>query len=72
VLDPARVSHWVNRLWTLPLAERRRLPGLPPPRADVILAGAVIFEQVMETSGFDALRVSTRGLRFAALRRLWP
>lgn len=57
----------VERLWALPLADRRRLPGLPPERADVILTGAAIYEAVLEGLGLTELRVSTRGLRFAAL-----
>jgi exopolyphosphatase/guanosine-5'-triphosphate,3'-diphosphate pyrophosphatase len=67
--DPVRC--WVERLWSLPLAQRRALPGLPPARADVMLTGAVIFEQVMNVFEFPELRVSTRGLRFAALKALW-
>ena len=54
-------------LWRLPLAERREIPGLPKQRADVILTGVLIYEAVMEEFGFPALRVSTRGLRFAAV-----
>lgn len=65
----ARLGEWVERLWSLPLAERRTLPGLPPERADVILTGALIYHAVMETLDFGELRVSTRGLRFAAARR---
>ena len=65
------VNRWVEKLWGMPLATRRQLPGLPPPRADVILAGTVIVETVMRQFGFGELRVSTRGLRFAALRELW-
>jgi exopolyphosphatase/guanosine-5'-triphosphate,3'-diphosphate pyrophosphatase len=57
----------VEELWGLPLAERRETVGLPRDRADVILPGVVIYESVMETLGFSALRVSTRGLRFAAV-----
>jgi exopolyphosphatase/guanosine-5'-triphosphate,3'-diphosphate pyrophosphatase len=57
----------VARLWSLPLAERKLTVGLPKKRADVILTGVVIYEGVMETFGFNELRVSTRGLRFAAL-----
>jgi len=56
-----------ERLWRLPLAERRQIVGLPPNRADVILTGAAIFSLVMSELGFSDLRVSTRGLRFAAL-----
>lgn len=72
-IDAARLTREAVRLrreqlWSLPLAERRRVPGLPEDRADVILTGAAIYEAVMATFGFPVLRVSTRGLRFAALR----
>jgi exopolyphosphatase/guanosine-5'-triphosphate,3'-diphosphate pyrophosphatase len=56
-----------KNLWKLPLAERKEIPGLPKLRADVILTGALIYETVMEEFGFNELRVSTRGLRFAAV-----
>jgi len=71
ILTNRSVTFWVEKLWEMPLSERRQLPGLPPPRADVILAGAVIFEVVMRQFGFEKLHVSTRGLRFAASRELW-
>jgi exopolyphosphatase/guanosine-5'-triphosphate,3'-diphosphate pyrophosphatase len=56
-----------KNLWGLPLARRKEIPGLPKLRADVILTGVVICEMVMEEFGFKQLRVSTRGLRFAAV-----
>ena len=56
-----------KHLWRLPLAERKEIPGLPKLRADVILTGVLIFEMVMEEFGFEQLRISTRGLRFAAV-----
>jgi exopolyphosphatase/guanosine-5'-triphosphate,3'-diphosphate pyrophosphatase len=65
------VQQWVDRLWALPLSSRRQVPGLPPARADVILAGVVIIEAILRQFGFDHLQVSTRGLRHAALRALW-
>ena len=55
------------RLWSMHLEERKQVIGLPPNRADVILTGTVIFQQVMEVFELDSLRVSTRGLRFAAV-----
>jgi exopolyphosphatase/guanosine-5'-triphosphate,3'-diphosphate pyrophosphatase len=60
------VAHRKN-LWRLPLAARKEVPGLPKLRADVILAGVLIYESVMEEFHFTELRVSTRGLRFAAV-----
>jgi exopolyphosphatase/guanosine-5'-triphosphate,3'-diphosphate pyrophosphatase len=56
-----------KRLWRLPLEERKEITGLPKLRADVILTGVLIYEMVMEEFGFKQLRVSTRGLRFAAV-----
>jgi exopolyphosphatase/guanosine-5'-triphosphate,3'-diphosphate pyrophosphatase len=48
----------------VPLAERRRLTGLDPRRADVIIAGAAIVEAVMTWRDQDELVVSDRGVRF--------
>jgi exopolyphosphatase/guanosine-5'-triphosphate,3'-diphosphate pyrophosphatase len=67
-LSARRVREWAERLWSVSLAERRRIRGMPPERADVLLTGVLIYEAVMEVFGFNALRVSTRGLRFAAVR----
>jgi len=61
------VKAHVEKLWALPLAERRKVVGLPPKRADVILMGVAIYEAVMTEFNFTELRVSTRGLRFAAV-----
>ncbi len=66
-LSLERVRWHRNRLWGLPLSQRRQITGLPKNRADVILTGVVIYEAVMEQFGFPELRVSTRGLRFAAV-----
>ena len=66
-LSFARIQWQVERLWNLPLTERRELSGMPKNRADVILPGVVIYEAVMAEFGFGELRVSTRGLRFAAV-----
>lgn len=66
-LSLAQVKAQRKQLWSLPLAERKEIPGLPKLRADVILTGVIIYEAVMEEFGFQQLRVSTRGLRFAAV-----
>ena len=66
-LSLERLRAHARRLWSLPLAERKEIVGLPPNRADVILTGAVIYEAIMERFKFTTLRISTRGLRFAAV-----
>jgi exopolyphosphatase/guanosine-5'-triphosphate,3'-diphosphate pyrophosphatase len=66
-LSLKQVRRHLETLWTMPLAQRKELPGLPKSRADVILSGVLIYASVMEQFGFTELRVSTRGLRFAAV-----
>jgi exopolyphosphatase/guanosine-5'-triphosphate,3'-diphosphate pyrophosphatase len=53
--------------WQMTLAQRQKIVGLAPKRADVILTGVAIFEAIMEQLGFSELTVSTRGLRYWAL-----
>ena len=67
LLAREQVRQQRERLWNLPLAEREQIAGLPADRADVILTGVAIYEVLMESFGFPDLRVSTRGLRFAAV-----
>lgn len=61
------VREWVSRLHALPLDERRRVPGLPPERADIIVAGGLVVLVAMETLGAHELTVSVRGLRYGAM-----
>lgn len=44
--------------------ERRSLPGLVPERADVILAGAELLQEIMSYLGYSGARVSDRGVRW--------
>jgi len=67
VLSREQVTAYRKQFWGLPLAKRKEITGLPKLRADVILTGVVIYEAVMEEFDFKQLRVSTRGLRFAAV-----
>jgi len=55
------------RLASLPLAERKRVTGLQPERADVIVAGAVLLERALDHLGAAGTRVSDRGLRWGTL-----
>ncbi|HEX9708537.1 MAG TPA: Ppx/GppA phosphatase family protein [Candidatus Thermoplasmatota archaeon] len=46
----------------LPLEQRRKVKGINPDRADIIIAGAAILEVIMDEVGIDEVRVSDRGL----------
>ena len=54
------------RLASVPLAERRRVPGLDPERAPVIVAGLVIVREVLAHFGLDELEASERDLLHGA------
>lgn len=51
------------RLLELTAAERARLPGLEPRRADLVPAGSVVIQEVFELFGFDRLTTSEWALR---------
>jgi exopolyphosphatase / guanosine-5'-triphosphate,3'-diphosphate pyrophosphatase len=53
----------VDRLADLSPAERGKVPGIKPERGDLILAGALVVQTVMDAGGFDALEVTEAGLR---------
>ena len=78
--DPARVHGYdlavaaidaeIARLRTATQAERERIVGLDPKRADVILAGALILRRIAAAAGVGAIRVSDRGIRWGLLYEL--
>ena len=53
----------VERLAELPATERSDVPGIKAARADLILAGALVVQCVMEAGGFEAMEVTEAGLR---------
>ena len=56
----------LERLASLPLAERRELPGLEPERAPVIVGGALIVREVLDHYGLGGLEASERDLLHGA------
>jgi len=51
------------------LDERKKIIGLRPQRADVILAGTIILLESMRQLSIDELLVSDRGLRYGLIRQ---
>jgi exopolyphosphatase/guanosine-5'-triphosphate,3'-diphosphate pyrophosphatase len=60
------VDSLLARLASLPLAERRELPGLEPERAPVIVGGALVVREVLDRYGLDGLEASERDLLHGA------
>jgi len=67
IISRARIGYWMEKLWSLSLAQRREIAGVPANRADIVPMGVAIYEAVMDQFGFAEVFVSTRGLRFGAL-----
>ena len=75
--DPSRVHHGllelkdieeqIEQFKSLPLRERKAIAGLPPERADVILAGATILLYSLLRFESDRIWISCHGLRFGIL-----
>lgn len=59
----ADVVHLVALLKRSTVEERRAIQGLAPQRADIILAGAVVVDEVMRLFGANELRVNAKGIR---------
>ena len=53
----------IKRLAHLPASERSSIKGIKYARADLILAGAIVVQAVLEFGGFDAIEVTEAGLR---------
>jgi exopolyphosphatase/guanosine-5'-triphosphate,3'-diphosphate pyrophosphatase len=64
-LDEVRTL--VMKLNAMSLDQRRQVPGLPPERADIIVAGGAVVLSAMETLGVYELTVSIRNLRYGVL-----
>lgn len=72
VLTAEQLDGLVAELVAAPTPEARaELPGLDPARADIILAGAVILEQVVHELGVAELVVSDFALREGVLLDAW-
>jgi exopolyphosphatase/guanosine-5'-triphosphate,3'-diphosphate pyrophosphatase len=67
VLERAEIERQIELYRSQPLEERRKIVGLQPKRADVILAGACIVKTVIDKLAKDRLSVSDRGLRHGLL-----
>jgi len=58
------------RMASMTLGERRRLEGLEPERADVIVAGAIVLDRLLDSFHADEFVVSVRGLRFGLIAEM--
>jgi exopolyphosphatase / guanosine-5'-triphosphate,3'-diphosphate pyrophosphatase len=62
-LSRSALGELIDRLVALPADQRDRVPGLKRDRADIVLAGALVVDTVMNHVAADRLEVSAQGLR---------
>jgi len=63
VLSAKDLQKVVDLLCSLPLDQRRKVPGMNPERADIIIAGAAILDTFMKELGLDSIQTTGRGLQ---------
>jgi exopolyphosphatase/guanosine-5'-triphosphate,3'-diphosphate pyrophosphatase len=64
IMETSEVERIVLRLACVNVAERKRVPGIHPGRADVIVAGGTVVLAVLRRLGAGAMQVSDRGIRW--------
>ena len=65
------VDDLIRLFCSMPLGDRRRIVGLQPKRAEVIIGGACIVRGIMECLDVAELTMSDRGLRHGLMFRLF-
>ncbi|MEI6293694.1 MAG: Ppx/GppA phosphatase family protein, partial [Methanomicrobiales archaeon] len=63
ILNATELKKTVSYLCSLSLPERRKVQGINPDRADIIVAGAAIIDTLVQEIGIKSLEVTQRGLQ---------
>ena len=63
IVDLPELKRLNARIAALSLVERRNVPGLSPQRADIIVAGGTVLEEVMTALRIESLRICDWSLR---------
>ncbi|NIO11893.1 MAG: Ppx/GppA family phosphatase [Deltaproteobacteria bacterium] len=66
-LERKEVKRQIDLYRSKTLIERKQIPGLEPKRADVILAGALLIDRIMEYFRLNLAIVSDQGIRYGLL-----
>ncbi|MEA1909368.1 MAG: Ppx/GppA phosphatase family protein [Euryarchaeota archaeon] len=67
ILEQSDLKEVIAILCSLPLNERKKVPGINADRADIIVGGAVILETIMEEYALKEIMISHRSLRHGLL-----
>jgi exopolyphosphatase/guanosine-5'-triphosphate,3'-diphosphate pyrophosphatase len=70
IAPTALVRKLATRMEKMPLPEREAIPGIGPRRAEIIIAGAHVFSEILETFSLPGFRYSPLGLRDGLLAQM--
>jgi exopolyphosphatase/guanosine-5'-triphosphate,3'-diphosphate pyrophosphatase len=70
VVTKAEMARTAKRLARLPLEERRSIEGIGPRRAEIIVAGAIVYQELLDRLHLKAFRYSPLGLRDGILAQM--
>jgi exopolyphosphatase / guanosine-5'-triphosphate,3'-diphosphate pyrophosphatase len=63
LLSASDIKKTIIKICSLSLPERRKIPGINPERADIIIAGSLIIDTLMQDLNISSLEVTQRGLQ---------
>jgi exopolyphosphatase / guanosine-5'-triphosphate,3'-diphosphate pyrophosphatase len=70
VVSRAEMTRIAKRLARLPVAERRKIEGIGPRRAEIVVAGATVYHELLERLHLKGFRYSPLGLRDGILAQM--
>ncbi len=70
VVSRAEMTRIAKRLARLPVSERRKIEGIGPRRAEIIVAGATVYQELLDRLHLKAFRYSPLGLRDGILAQM--
>jgi exopolyphosphatase / guanosine-5'-triphosphate,3'-diphosphate pyrophosphatase len=70
IVSRAEMTRIAKRLSRLPVAERRKIEGIGPRRAEIIVAGAIVYHELLDRCRLKGFRFSPLGLRDGILAQM--
>jgi exopolyphosphatase / guanosine-5'-triphosphate,3'-diphosphate pyrophosphatase len=70
MVSRAEMDRIAQRLARLPVAERRKIEGIGPRRAEIIVAGATVYQELLDRLRLKGFRYSPLGLRDGILAQM--
>src|SRR5215469_4842187 len=70
VVSRGEMSRIAKRLARIPITERRKIEGIGPRRAEIIVAGATVYHELLDRLRLKAFRYSPLGLRDGILAQM--